>query len=101
MKKKIINANEAANLIKPNSTIAVSGSGPVIANKVLSSIKQRFIETGKPNNLTLINHMSFGGNLCEGIDVFSQKGLLKRIINSSFIIRRSPQLIDMILNGEI
>ncbi|MDD5013607.1 MAG: hypothetical protein PHW73_00710 [Atribacterota bacterium] len=101
MKVKIINANEAANLIEDNKTIAVSGSGSIVPDDILLAIKKRFLETNKPKDLTLMIHMSFGGNIGEGIDVFSQKGLLKRIISSSFITPRSPELTRMILEGEI
>lgn len=101
MKVKIINADEAVNLIDNNKTIIVSGAGPVWPNKILSALKKHFFETGKPNNLTLMIHTSFGGKVGEGIDVFAQKGLLKRIISSSFITSRSPELTRMILEGEI
>lgn len=101
MKVNIINPNEAANLIEDSKTIAISGSGSIIPENILLAIKKRFLETGKPKNLTLMIHMSFGGNIGEGIDVFSQKGLLKRIISSSFITPRSPELTRMILEGEI
>jgi len=102
MKVKIMNANEAANLIEDNETIAVAGGGPVLVpQNILLAIKQRFLETSKPNNLTVIQHMSLGDNIGEGTDVFAQKDLLKRIISSSYVTRRSPKLTKMILEGEV
>ncbi|WP_312419844.1 acyl CoA:acetate/3-ketoacid CoA transferase [Anaerospora hongkongensis] len=80
-KVKIVTADEAAKLINDNDTIAIDGfvqsSLPEALNKAL---EKRFLDTGKPEGLTVIWSAGQGNRLGAGPDHFAYPGMVKRVI---------------------
>ena len=55
-KPKFVTGEEAAAMIKDDSTIATIGMTLVSASEtILKAIEKRFLETGSPNHLTLVH----------------------------------------------
>ena len=54
-KPKFVTGEEAAAMIKDDSTIATIGMTLVSASEtILKAVEKRFLETGSPNHLTLL-----------------------------------------------
>lgn len=79
---KIISADEAALLIKNDSTIALSGSAAtsLVADRVLKAMEDRYAAHGNPKNLTLFHPQGMGDKDTQGISRFAHKGMCKRVI---------------------
>lgn len=78
---KIISAKEAANLIKDESTVAVTGFGlSCWAEEMGISIEERFKETGHPKNLTVMHASAVGNRKDKGMSHLGHEGLVKRWI---------------------
>lgn len=79
---KVISAEEAAALIQSGSTLALSGSGAcnLIAEKVLKAIETRFIEKGRPRELTIFHPQGMGDQKDGGVGRFAHDGMTKRVI---------------------
>jgi len=60
-KQKVITAQQAAELIRDGDTLAIAAfaGGSGLAEEVCAAIEKRFLDTGKPNDLTL---MAASGN---------------------------------------
>lgn len=79
---KVITAEEAAQLITDNSTVALSGSGAVnvVAEQILAAIEARFLSTGRPRGLTLFHPQGIGDKEHGGVAHFAHPGLCRRVI---------------------
>ncbi len=77
---KIISSTQAAALIKDEQTIAVSGFvGFGSPEEVLLEIENRFIETGSPRNLTVMNCAGCGDKKDRGMNHFGHEGLTRKL----------------------
>ncbi|MCD7735400.1 MAG: acyl CoA:acetate/3-ketoacid CoA transferase, partial [Lachnospiraceae bacterium] len=94
-----LSGEEAASLIKDNSTIATIGMTLVSASEtILKAIEARFLETGSPNGLTLVH--SCGQSDCDrGIQHFAHEKMLARIIGGHWGLQ--PKMMDLISNNKI
>lgn len=71
-----------AEMIPNDATIALSGSGGGLleADYLLRALENRFLETGEPNNLTLIHALGIGDGKGSGVGRFAHKGMVRRVI---------------------
>lgn len=81
-KTKFITAKEAVSLIKPEDTIAISGFiGMGHPEELTYELENRFLETGEPNDLTVVWASSQSNTKDRiGCDRFSHPGFVKRAI---------------------
>ncbi len=100
MKKPIfMTGEEAAALIRNNSTVATIGMTLVSASEtILKAIEQRFLETGSPNNLTLV-HSCGQSDRDRGIQHFAHEKMLSRIIGGHWGLQ--PKMMELIANNKI
>ncbi|WP_319781747.1 acyl CoA:acetate/3-ketoacid CoA transferase [Oceanisphaera sp. IT1-181] len=99
MKNKIITKEEAAELIRDDSTICTVGMTLISASEsVLSSIEKRFLETESPKNLTLV-HAAGQSDRNRGIQHLAHPGLVKRIIGSHWGL--APRWMAMISDNQV
>lgn len=79
---RIITADEAAMLIKNNSTIALGGSAAtsLVADRVLKAMEQRYVSSGEPKNLTVFHPQGMGDKDTQGMSRFAHRGMCKRVI---------------------
>jgi propionate CoA-transferase len=98
---KVITAAEAAQLVKSDTTVVMSGSGGghAVAESVLVEIEKRFFSTSEPRDLTLVHVTGIGDRAKKGPAHFAHEGLLKRSITSALI--DAPPLFQLILDNKI
>ncbi|WHH59044.1 CoA-transferase [Petroclostridium sp. X23] len=99
MKANFISDKEAAAMIKNGDTIATIGMTLIGASEsILKAIENSFLETGKPNNLTLV-HSAGQSDRKFGIQHFAHEGLVKRIIGSHWGLQ--PRWMEMISGSKV
>ncbi|MDK2822061.1 MAG: propionate CoA-transferase [Clostridia bacterium] len=99
MKNKVMSAREAVNLIRPNDTIAVSGFvGLAHPEEISMEIEKSFLETGKPNNLTLFYGAGQGDGKEKAMNHFAHEGLVKRVVGGHWNL--APKLGKMALDNK-
>lgn len=100
MRKPVfITGEEAAGLIKDNSTIATIGMTLVSASEtILKAIEKRFLETGSPSHLTLV-HSCGQSDRDRGIQHFAHENMLYRIIGGHWGLQ--PRMMELIANNKI
>jgi len=80
-KNKIISASDAIALIGDNDVITTSGFvQSCIPEALHAALEKRFVDTGKPTDLTLIMCAGAGDSKGLGTGRFHHPGLLKRVI---------------------
>ena len=98
-KPKFLIGEEAAAMIKDDSTIATIGMTLVSASEtILKAIENRFLETGSPNHLTLV-HSCGQSDRDRGIQHFSHEGMLHRIIGGHWGLQ--PRMMKLIAENKI
>jgi propionate CoA-transferase len=86
---KFINAKEAAALIPDNVTVGSNGfMGTTFPEEVAMELENRFLETGKPNGLTLYFCAAQGDNKEKGLQHLAHEGLIKRTIGGHYGMAR-------------
>jgi len=82
---EIITADQAAKLIKDESTVASSGMGVAQwAEEIFKAIENRYIETGHPKNITVTHGGMQGDWNGRSITYLGKEGLVKRWIGALF-----------------
>lgn len=78
---KVIDSYKAVKLIKNNSCVGFGGFVGIGHPEELSSaIEKRFLQTGKPTNLTIVYAAGQGDGNGKGINHLAHEGLVKRVI---------------------
>ena len=100
MRKPVfVTGDQAAEMIRDGSTIATIGMTLVSASEtVLKGIEKRFLETGSPNNLTLV-HSCGQSDRDRGIQHFAHEGMLHRIIGGHWGLQ--PRMMKLIAENKI
>jgi propionate CoA-transferase len=99
IKANFISAQEAADMVGDGKTICPIAMTLVSASEsVLKALERRFLETGHPNNLTLL-HSCGQSDRDRGIQHFAHEGFVKRIIGSHWGLQ--PRWMDMIANEQV
>jgi propionate CoA-transferase len=98
-KPKFVSAEEAAQMIRDDSTIATIGMTLVSASEtILKAIEKRFLETGSPNGLTLV-HSCGQSDRDRGIQHFAHEKMLHRIIGGHWGLQ--PKMMKLISENKI
>lgn len=100
MKKPLfVSAQEAASMIEDGKTVATIGMTLVSASEtILKAIEKRFLETGSPNQLTLV-HSCGQSDRDRGIQHFSHDGMLARIIGGHWGLQ--PKMMKLIAENKM
>jgi len=79
---KLCSVDQAVSLIKNYDTVNIvaSGGGYQDADLIYRGVEERFLETGEPNNLTLVHVTGVGSGDETGLGRFAHKGLIKKVI---------------------
>src|SRR5208283_3819343 len=98
---KLCSLDQALSLIKNYDTVNItaSGGGYMDAELIYRGIEEKFLETGEPNNLTLVHITGVGSGNETGIGCFAHKGLVKRVIGGHWAW--SKKMSQMALDEEI
>lgn len=100
MRKPIfMTGEEAAAMIESGKTIATIGMTLVSASEtILKALEKRFLETGAPNNLTLL-HSCGQSDRDRGIQHFAHEGMLGRIVGGHWGLQ--PKIMDLIARNKL
>jgi len=97
---KIINAREAAMLIRDGATIGASTQGlSGWAEEIAIAIEDRFLESGHPRNITLVHACTCGDYNKRGTTHLGHEGLIQRLICGHTLT--SPNMIQLIEQNKI
>lgn len=97
---KILEAYEAAKLVKDGDTIVTGGFvGSCCPEALSSALEKRFLDTGSPKNLTLAYAAAQGNGKGKGADHFAHEGMIKRVIGGHWNL--SPKLGSMAIENKI
>jgi len=78
---KIVTAEEAIDLIRDNDTVVTAGFiGGGFAEELAIALKERFLKTGRPRNLTLTYAAGQGDGKTKGLNHLAQEGLVGKLI---------------------
>jgi propionate CoA-transferase len=81
MRNKVVSADDAVEIIRDGDTVCTSGFvGIGTPDEVLAALEQRFIDTGRPRNLTLVFAAGQGDGRSRGLNRLGHEGLLKRVV---------------------
>src|SRR5262245_26306926 len=99
-RSKIVTAEAAAELIRDGLTVGVEGAGrPLLAAAVMSAIERRFLATGRPRGLTLLQPCGFGDDGDAGASHFAHEGLVRRVISPGY--GDSPRMAALALANRV
>lgn len=80
-KNKLVTAKEAVDIIKPGDVIGLGGFvGSGYAEEVAIALKDRFLDTGEPKDLTLYFAAGQGDGKDRGSNHLAHEGMIKRVI---------------------
>jgi propionate CoA-transferase len=98
---KQLTAGAAAALVKDGDTVAISGNGAGMssAEAIFAALETRFLQTGHPQNLTLVHSLGLGDRGEMGTNRFAHVGMLKRVIAAHFTW--SARIQQMIKDNQI
>lgn len=97
---KLISAGEAAALIKDGVTIGATTQGLAgWAEEIAVAIEERFLESGHPQNVTLVHSCTSGDYRSQGSTHLGHEGLVKRLICGHTLT--SPNMISLIEQDKI
>jgi acyl CoA:acetate/3-ketoacid CoA transferase len=99
---KVMSADDAVALIRPESTLCVGGAGGVQEpDTLIEALVDRYKRTGEPGNLTEIHAIRTGEIEGRGTSLFGAPGLIKRMIGGSFWPVGVPEFIQHINDNKI
>ncbi len=98
-KNKIATADEAIGVIKDGDVMAAAGFvGNGTPEELLIALEKRYLETGKPNRITLLFSSGLGDAKERGLNRLAHKGLFKRVIAGHYGLM--PKIGQLALDNE-
>ncbi|MGI9419296.1 MAG: acyl CoA:acetate/3-ketoacid CoA transferase [Geminicoccaceae bacterium] len=98
---KVMSADATAGLIRDRDTVGLigGGSGLCEATMLHQAIERRFLQSGRPRNLTCVHALGIGDRDSRGMNCFAHVGLVRRVIGGHWVW--SPRMQEMARNDEI
>ena len=85
MRKKVVKSHEAVAIIRDGDTLCCSGFGSNgVPIELVQALEKRFVETGSPNNLTLLFGGGPGDGAEGGVNHLGHEGMLKMVIGGHY-----------------
>jgi acyl CoA:acetate/3-ketoacid CoA transferase len=98
---KFMAAEDAVALIEDGATVGLigGGGGLVEASCLFRAVEQRFLETGRPRDLTVIHSLGIGDRKARGMNCFAHEGMVRRVIGGHWVW--SPRMQEMARDEKI
>ena len=100
-KVRFLTADEIASSIPDHATVAITGSGGGLLepDELFTAVERRFLQEGRPRDITLVFALGFGDRETKGINAFAHAGLVQRVIGGHW--SWSPRLQDLAQGNKI
>lgn len=97
----ILPAEQAVKLIEDGDTLLIGGSGGghAVPESLILALEQRFLTTGKPEEITLLHPVGIGDNDKQGVSHLAHTKLLKRIVTGALV--NTPPIQELALAGQV
>lgn len=84
---KVVSFEEAVSLIADGDTLLIGGSGGghAVPEKLLVSLKERYLASGRPRRLTIVHPVGLGDMDTQGVSNLAYPDLLKRIVTGALV----------------
>lgn len=84
---KVVSFDEAVSLIQDGDTLLIGGSGGghAVPEKLIVSLKERYLNSGTPRSLTLVHPVGIGDMDSRGVGHLAYPDLLKRIVTGALV----------------
>ena len=98
---KFIDRAEVAALIEDGDTVGLvgGGGGLVEASLLHHEAEKRFLDKGKPRDLTVIHSLGIGDRETRGLNRFAHEGMVKRVIGGHWVW--SPRMQELARDNKI
>jgi propionate CoA-transferase len=100
MVSKIMTSEQALALVKDGATVATAGFvGNAHPEELTLALEKRYLDTGKPKNLTLVYAAGQGDGKEKGLNHLAYEGLVSRVIGGHWGL--APKLQNLAINNKI
>jgi propionate CoA-transferase len=100
MHRKVVSGADAAALIQDGDVVTTSGFvGIGVPDALLAAVEQRFLDTGRPKNLSLVFAAGQGDGRDRGLNRLGHEGLLKRVVGGHWGL--IPKVAALAVEGKI
>jgi len=84
---KVVSFKKAVSLIADGDTLLIGGSGGghAVPEKLIVSLKERYLSSGLPKELTLVHPVGLGDMDTQGVGQLAYPDLLKRIVTGALV----------------